>query len=839
MTTSERAAKAAGNSTPDDTDAMPLVAVHPPTSLRERWLAPVLRLLMRQTLYRLLAPRWSVATQRRWVDRLAVLAPPPRGVRFTRSVVAGVPGEWVDPVSNRSTPPSPAPADGRPVLLYLHGGGYCVGSARSHRAVTGSLARRGGWRVFVPDYRLAPEHPFPAALEDALSVFRALRSAGPVVVGGDSAGGGLSLSLALACRDGGEPAPAALLLLAPWTRLMPDPADLAAAQRGAEPIGEAVLRADWGAACAAAYAGDNAAATAERASPGLADLLGLPPVLIQVGTDEWLYPDALQLHRRLRQAGGTGRCEVIHGRWHVFQLHAGLLPSADDALQRAVDFAHQALAQARPMRVDTQAARGIERVDVVVLGAGMSGLCTAIELRRAGMHDFVVLEKSAGLGGTWWDNRYPGAHVDVPAPLYSLSFEPNPGWTRRFASAPDIQRYQQRVALRHGLAGHLQFGETLTEARFDDASATWHLRTAGGRHLVARHFVCSLGPLSKPRWPDIPGLASFAGERLHSARWPADASLAGRCVAVIGTGSTASQLIPPIAEQAANLVVFQRTANWVLPRLDRRYTALDRGIARIPLLAHLAWRFWFEGLEITRRGLDVGTASHRRLERWAHRHRKKAIADEWLRAALTPAYPIGCKRLIYSNDFYPALARPNVTLVTQPIERITAHGIATTDGCEHRVDTLVCATGFDLTHLLQSIAITGRAGTRLEDVWAGAASAHRGVTVPGFPNLFLMLGPNTATGHTSTLPYIEAQASFAVQAMSQVSKTGTRTIEVRPDVFERFNASLQTRLAGSVWTRCSSWYRGHDGRVTAIWPGSTREYRQALLHPDWAEYRTH
>jgi cation diffusion facilitator CzcD-associated flavoprotein CzcO len=460
---------------------------------------------------------------------------------------------------------------------------------------------------------------------------------------------------------------------------------------------------------------------------------------------------------------------------------------------------------------------------VVILGAGMSGLAMAVQLKAAGQHDFVVVEQSAGLGGTWWDNRYPGAHVDVPSPLYSFSFAANPRWTRRFAAAAEIQAYMQSLAERHGVLAHCRFGARLTQARFDEAQGCWHLSTDGGEVLTARHFVCSTGPLSVPRWPQIEGLADFAGARLHSARWDASVPLAGRRVAVIGTGSTASQLLAPIVAQAAQVSLYQRTANWVLPRMDRRYGRLDAWLARVPPWAAAVRAFWFAVLEAGRRGFEEGTAARRSLQRMAAGHLHRQVRDPALRARLTPNYPLGCKRIIYANDYFPALTRPHVELVTDGIVRATPRGLVTADGRERDFDVLVCATGFDVQHSL-ALPIVGRGGRTLQQDWAAGAQAHLGLAVAGFPNLWLMLGPNTATGHTSTLLFIEPGVRFVLRAMAAQKASGRRWLAVKPDVMRRFNDELAARLSGSVWSHCRSWYRADDGRITAIWPGYVREY---------------
>jgi len=781
-------------------------------------LESVLAALLRATLQLLLKPMFSarvpIGFQRFWLRLLARTTLVPRGSSFEAARVGGVGGEWVRP---REAPTRSG------TLLYLHGGAFCVGSPATHRSLTARLARASGMALFAADYRLAPEHRFPAALDDALAAYRALRERGPVVVAGDSAGGGLALALALALRDAGEAPPAALLLLSPW-------ADMAL--EGAPPTpppGEAMLSVGWALACARLYLGD-VPATDPRASPLRADLHGLPPVLIQAGTDELLHGQALQLHAALQAAGVPVRCEITPRRWHVFQLHGGALASADDAITRLALFATSA-----------HAADEVETREVVILGAGMSGLCGAVGLARTGMRDFVVIEQSPGLGGTWWDNRYPGAQVDVPAPLYSFSFAPNPRWRRRFAAAPEIQHYMQDVAARFGLLPHLRFGVRITSAVFDEADGHWLIRTRSdatnsGRTLRARHFVCSTGPLSRPRLPEIAGIETFAGRMLHSARWDESFNAAGQRVGVIGTGSTASQLVPPLAEQAAALAVFQRTANWVLPRMDRPYYALDRWLAHLPPYAAAVRLFWYAVLEWGRRGFDNGTLARRGMMRSAEVLRFMNVGDAALREKLRPPYPLGCKRIIYSNDYYRALSRPNVELVTEGIARVVPHGIVTEDGREHAIDVLVCATGFDVEHSLNHLDIRGRGGQRLADAWQGGPQAHLGLTVAGFPNFWLMLGPNTATGHTSTLLFIEPGVQWALRAMQELRRRGARWICVKPTVMQASNAALQARLGGSVWSTCRSWYRSGDGRIFALYPGFTREYVRAVRGQDFADY---
>ncbi|MDL2336697.1 MAG: alpha/beta hydrolase fold domain-containing protein [Pseudomonadota bacterium] len=790
------------------------MVIYQPKGFVEGLVAALLRGSLKLLLKPVFSPRWSIDFQRRWLSGLSRSSRVPKAVTIEAGQVGGMPGEWL-----RS---KQAPSCAAGVVLYLHGGAYCVGSPVTHRSLTARLALVTGLPVFALDYRLAPEHRFPAALDDALAAFRALRAEGrPVIIAGDSAGGGLALATALALRDAGSPPPAALVLFSPWV-------DLAMRDAPAtEPPGEAMLSVAWARACAAHYLG-NASADLPLASPLFADLRGLPPTLIQAGTDELLHDQALQLEAALQAAGVETRCEVTAHRWHVFQTNGGTLRSADEAIDRVARFVMAPLAAAAGPQSSSH--------DVVILGAGMSGLCAAIKLKQAGNHDFVILEKQDGLGGTWWDNTYPGAHVDVPSPVYSFSFAPNPDWTRRFAGAPEIQAYMQKVAARHGLLAHIRLGTRISEARFDETTAHWQFATERGDTLRARFFVCSAGPLSQPRWPDIPGIDDFRGKRLHSARWDHAFAMAGQRVAVIGTGSTASQLMPPIAAQAEQLHLFQRTANWVLPRMDRRYTVVDRWLAHFPPYAAMVRWNWKQVLEWGRRGFDEGTLARRALLSAAAAHRKRQVSDADLRQRLTPPYPLGCKRIIYSNDYYPALMQPNVELVTDAIERITAHGIVTADGRERAIDALVCATGFDVAHLLSSIRVTGLQGHTLSDAWAQGPEAYHGITVSGFPNLFLMLGPNTATGHTSTLLFIEPEVDHAIACMQAVRAGGHRWIDVRPEVLREHNQRLQARLGASVWSQCRSWYRLDNGRVFALFPGFTSEYVKAVRQPVLTDY---
>ena len=480
-----------------------------------------------------------------------------------------------------------------------------------------------------------------------------------------------------------------------------------------------------------------------------------------------------------------------------------------------------------------------QRVEVVVLGAGMSGLCMGIELKRSGIDDFLIIEKQTGIGGTWWDNIYPGAHVDLPSPLYCFSFEPNPYWKQRFAAASEIQSYMQGCIKKYGLEPYLRLETKIVSASFNELRGMWEIdiiNANGQQRIETRFFVCSTGPLSQVRWPDIPGLETFKGRRLHSARWDPAYSAEGQRVAVIGTGSTGCQLIPKIAEQAKSLFVLQRTANWVMPRLDRQYSPIDHKLAQFPPYAWVVRRFWYAFMELTRNGFNKGTVMRSLMMRTAAFHMNQQVSNIGLRKRLKPNYPLGCKRIIFSSDFYPAICQPNVELVTDPIDYLTADSFVTASGRNYQIDTLVCATGFETTRLLSALSIYGLAGRSLNDVWADSPQAYKGVAVAEFPNLFFLLGPNTATAHTSTLLYIEPQTRHVVECIQKVRQGGYHWISVRPEIQKTYNQNLQYRLSESVWSMCNSWYRNKNGRIVMLWPGTTDEYVKSLENDDFTAY---
>jgi cation diffusion facilitator CzcD-associated flavoprotein CzcO len=463
---------------------------------------------------------------------------------------------------------------------------------------------------------------------------------------------------------------------------------------------------------------------------------------------------------------------------------------------------------------------------VVIIGAGFGGIAAAAALLRAGFDDLVLLERADRIGGVWRDNTYPGCGCDVPAPLYSYSFAPNPFWSRRYPPAQEILDYLRDCAERLGLLERVRLNAEVIDAAWDDAAARWRVLTADGGEVVADVLIPAVGQLSNPVVPRLPGAEAFAGPILHTARWPAGASIDGRRVGVIGTGASAIQLVPAIADRAGRVTVFQRTPPWTLPKPDRRYGGVRRAIyRRVPGLMRLP-RAGVWAMTVVNGWAVTGNPLAGALLRGAsHAQRRLQVRDPELRAKVTPREPMGCKRVLFTNDWYPALRRSDVDLVTSPIAEITAKGVRTADGLDHACDVLVYATGFDAVDLLVPIRIIGRDGRELAEVWRGGAFAYLGLAVPGFPNLFLMYGPNTNTGNTSVIYFHEAQARHIVQAVRRLAAGGP-PLDVRGEQAAAYDAEMQHRLARSVWAGCRSWYRNAAGRIVTNWPGGAAEYRR-------------
>ena len=483
-------------------------------------------------------------------------------------------------------------------------------------------------------------------------------------------------------------------------------------------------------------------------------------------------------------------------------------------------------------------------VRVAVVGAGFAGVGMAVALLRAGMADVLVLERADRLGGTWRDNSYPGCACDVPSSLYSFSFAPEPGWSHVFARQQEIQDYLERTARRFGVQPHLRVGVDVLGCRWEPGAGHWVVTTSAGT-LTADVVVGAAGPFAQPSVPALPGLESFAGAAFHSARWDHGHDLRGRRVAVVGTGASAVQLVPSVQRQAAGLVLFQRTAPWVLPRGDRRVTGVERAVFRhLPATQALVrgGTYWARELRVL--GFSGRTGLLRLAERRALRFLGREVPDPALRAALTPHYALGCKRVLLSDDYYATLTRPGVRVVVDRITRVTPDAVVTVDDTghesEHEVDTIVFGTGFTVTDPPFAHRVTGADGRTLAQAWAGGGmQAHLGTAVAGFPNLFLLLGPNTGLGHTSTLVMIEAQAAYVVDLLRRMEAAGVASVEAREQVQREWNDQVQDDLAGTVWNTggCASWYLDAAGRNTTLWPTFTATYRRRLARAHLRDYR--
>ncbi|MFC7493526.1 MULTISPECIES: flavin-containing monooxygenase [unclassified Nocardioides] len=473
---------------------------------------------------------------------------------------------------------------------------------------------------------------------------------------------------------------------------------------------------------------------------------------------------------------------------------------------------------------------------VIVIGAGFGGLGVAHALREAGVSDVTVLERAADVGGVWRENTYPGAACDVPSPLYSWSWATNPTWSRRYSPQPEILDYIRRTADDRGLLDLVRTGVEVTGLEY--AGDRWQV-TTDSEVLEADLVVVATGQLSNPVVPQVPGADGFAGPAFHSAQWRHDLDLRGKRVAVVGTGASAIQFVPGIVDRVGSMTVYQRSAPYVVPKPDRAFTDAHHRLFRArPEVPAGERRFWFWFTEQFN-GALVGSSRFARplmayaRGRWRLQMRRQ-VRDPDLRRRLVPDYPIGCKRILFSNDWYPALARDHVELVTDRIAAIESDGVRTADGRRREADVLIWGTGFAATDFLGGIDVRGAGGVSLADVWADGARAHLGLSVPGFPNLFRVYGPNTNLGGSSIIGMLEAQARWIAQVARRVQDGGAHRVSVRPDVWEAYDAEMRSRIGGTVWSGCDSWYR--DGkRVTTNWPGLVAEYQRRTATVDWSE----
>ncbi|MDO8449652.1 MAG: NAD(P)/FAD-dependent oxidoreductase [Rhodoferax sp.] len=487
----------------------------------------------------------------------------------------------------------------------------------------------------------------------------------------------------------------------------------------------------------------------------------------------------------------------------------------------------------------------MNQVDVAIVGAGFGGLCAAIRLRRSGVQSLLVLERSSEVGGTWRDNVYPGCACDVPSHLYSFSFEPNTEWTRPYPQQQEIQDYILRVVDKYRLRPVIRLKADVQQMRWLPDAQCWQIDLNGQPALLARHVVLATGPLNKPLIPDVPGLDSFAGPTFHSSLWRHDVALAGKRIAVVGTGASAVQIVPEIAPAAAHLDVFQRTPAWVLPRQDAPYGPFKRWLYRhVPGVQRLSrWRvYWFN--EWIGMGFMGSDRMQNMLRRLSKHHMRRQIRDDGLRAALTPDFNPGCKRLLISNTWFPALQRPNVRLVTQAVTEIRPEGVVSADGTLHPCDVIIWGTGFKAAELVTPMRIYGESHSAADEapelsaLWRTQPAATRlGITVAGFPNMFLLVGPNTGLGHNSIIFMIEAQVDYIVAALRHLRRRGQTTLRLHPQVQQDSYAAMQRKMKGTVWSSgCRSWYQNAAGQIDTLWPGFTWQYWLQTRRFDAAHY---
>ena len=476
-------------------------------------------------------------------------------------------------------------------------------------------------------------------------------------------------------------------------------------------------------------------------------------------------------------------------------------------------------------------------LDVLIVGSGFGGLCAGVALQREGKRSFLLLERAKELGGTWRDNVYPGCACDIPSHLYSYSFAQKPDWSRMYPTQPEIKGYLEEVARRFDLIRRIRFGRTMCAARFDAERGEWHVDSLEGESFKARALILATGGLSKPLTPKLPGAEVFGGKQMHSARWDATYDLTGKRVAVIGTGASAIQIVPELTPLAEHIYVFQRTPPWVLPKPDRAMKPWEQRLFRwLPFTQQWLRKRIFRFNEALGEFI-IGERDVARAQALALRHLEQHVFDPELRAKLTPPYTIGCKRVLFSNDWYGSLQAPNVELVTDAIERVNEHSISTSDRTLRKVDCIIYATGFDV-HGPSRAPIVGLDARNLGEVWREHREAYRGCTVAGFPNLFFIIGPNSGTGHNSLIYIMECQVSFILQLLRSVDRRGAKWVQPTRSAQNAYNEALKQRLAKTMWTQghCRSWYQDPSGRVTTLWPGLLTDYREMMQKLDAAAF---
>lgn len=479
-----------------------------------------------------------------------------------------------------------------------------------------------------------------------------------------------------------------------------------------------------------------------------------------------------------------------------------------------------------PMNSKPQTTQASPRI--AIIGTGFGGIGLAIRLKKAGFSNFILFEKAGDVGGVWRDNTYPGAACDVPSHLYSFSFEQDLGWLNRYGKAAEIHQYLRHCTDKYDLRPHILFNTEITAASFDDTTGLWTLQTSQGETCQANVMVAAVGQLNRPAYPRLTGMDSFAGKSFHSARWDHDYDLTGKRVAVIGTGASAIQFVPEIVPQVAHLDLYQRSAPYVIPKPDKAYPPLEKALFKhVPLLQSLdrAWQYSFH--EVRLLGFTASVNETVLVEYLFQKHIREVIKDHKLRHRLTPDYPIGCKRILVSNDWYKTLLNPKIDIVSEDIAEIVPQGIRTADGKVREVDAIIYGTGFAATDFLAPMHISGLNGQVLKQTWQQGAEAYLGLTVHGFPNLFMLYGPNTNLGHSSIVYMLESQFNYVLDALKKLQQNGLRYLNVKQDIQTRFNGDIQQRMKKTMWAQgCSSWYVTAEGKNTNNWPGFTFDYRE-------------
>ena len=462
--------------------------------------------------------------------------------------------------------------------------------------------------------------------------------------------------------------------------------------------------------------------------------------------------------------------------------------------------------------------------DQLIIGAGFAGLCGAIKLKEQGENNFLILERNVQLGGTWYDNHYPGAACDVESHLYSYSFEPNPNWSRQFSPQQEILKYMEQCAAKYNLTKHFQFNTNINNATFDEATGTWKVETASGKLFIAKAIISCSGGLSQPSFPNIKGIDSFKGKMFHTAQWDKSFDLKGKTVAVIGTGASAVQIVPAIIDEVTKLYLFQRTPPWILPKPDKEISSLRKWLYNnLPFTQYIYRRRLYWQHELMALGFIKQPGILKLASKLALRFLKQSVPDETLRAKLTPNYVMGCKRVLISNEYYPAVVKNNAEVIIDAIEEINATGVVTNNGQQRNVEAIIIATGFQAAEEVSRFTVKGRNGIDLNEAWREGAEAYLGTTVAGFPNMFLVVGPNTGLGHSSMLLMIEAQVNLIMESLKTMKQNKVKFIDLKQNVQQQYNSEIQEKLSHTVWQNggCVSWYQMKNGKNVTLWPGFT------------------